>query len=325
MAENEGVEIWGGALQWLHYLDSGSTLAVVTLALCVFRGQAPRYCKVVLYVMILSEAFFTLLSGMKAPIITLLIVLVGCSLYTRKSISWKPALLLGLIFVLVIPINILYRGAINRGEINTSSFGDATLHLLQLSQETWLSNPLERNVESGAFLVRERQAGHLQNVALILYYTPEIKPYRDGRFYRLLPLLILVPRTLWPDKRSFFQPIEFSIEYSGQPSSSRTSATITPSGDLYINFGWPGIIVGMLVFGMIYRFFYEFMSQSSQESFLVLYLCSCTSPLRDESPLTGTIQAAFQGLVFYYCVVRLIYKRVYLDNMVNQSKAFCKT
>jgi hypothetical protein len=308
-----GVETWGGLDQWIYYLNYGGPLmALAVLAMQVFKGRMPPYGRVIFYLMLLSEVFFTYISGVKGPILTVIFIVVGCSIYSRKSIPWRPVILLVILFILLIPVNLLYRTSIVRGSVNTSSIGDASQKMMQLFTKTWFSDSFAENLQSGVNLVRERQGSLLQNIALAMYYTPEIKPYLDGKSYRLLPFTLLVPRIIWPDKPQDTMGHWFAIEYVGAPANSVGSCAITPLGDLYLNFGWPGIALGMFGLGIVYRFSYELVRTAGRESYLAIYLGLLFVATNYESSFTGLIHVGFWHLIALYFFSRLLYKRHYL-------------
>lgn len=63
-----------------------------------------------------------------------------------------------------------------------------------------------------------------------------------------------VPRIAWPDKPSMAHSLWFSayIGLAGSPEAANTATAMTAPGELYLNFGVPGIVVGMLVIGAMY-------------------------------------------------------------------------
>lgn len=74
--------------------------------------------------------------------------------------------------------------------------------------------------------------------------------YGDGLDYMLYSF---VPRVFWPDKPTVTRGAWFS-EYLGQArteESATTSLGQTAPGELYWNFGWPGMIVGMVFMGAV--------------------------------------------------------------------------
>jgi hypothetical protein len=88
------------------------------------------------------------------------------------------------------------------------------------------------------------------SVEIIFRGTGTITPFEHG--YTLIPMLeAFIPRLLWPDKPSI---------QTGQIMNKKFHVTegdltyISPShlGELYWNFGWPGVIVGMSLVGLLF-------------------------------------------------------------------------
>jgi hypothetical protein len=67
-------------------------------------------------------------------------------------------------------------------------------------------------------------------------------------------LFKFVPRFIYPDKPQEVSGQSFGHRYGLlDPSNFETSYNLPQLLECYINFGVPGIIIGMFIFGMIYR------------------------------------------------------------------------
>ncbi|MBK9265848.1 MAG: oligosaccharide repeat unit polymerase [Polyangiaceae bacterium] len=74
--------------------------------------------------------------------------------------------------------------------------------------------------------------------------------YGEGMDYLVYAF---IPRAIWPDKPSVTRGAWFS-EYLGQARSEETATTSlgqTAPGELYWNFGWPGVLLGMSLLGVV--------------------------------------------------------------------------
>jgi len=105
--------------------------------------------------------------------------------------------------------------------------------------------------------VMNRMAG-FDSLALVLKYTPDVMPYQYGKTIIVAPLL-LIPTFLWPGKYQFLESVasgvRFGQEYYGIENSV-SGVSITQIGELYLNFHIFGIIIGMFLMGVLYRFIY---------------------------------------------------------------------
>jgi hypothetical protein len=96
-----------------------------------------------------------------------------------------------------------------------------------------------------------------ESLALAIRYTPSEIPYLEGATLQNLAAG-LVPRVLWPEKPEIGTGYWFSVNYWGTPPGVPVvPQTITHPGELYIDFGITGIIVGLAILGLWYRFAWE--------------------------------------------------------------------
>jgi len=297
-------------LQWLNYAEGLGIVGLLVIALEVYRRDHPSLAlRIMLCGMIATEVFFTVVSGVKSPIVMLVILILAVAHYAGRSYPWKTIVVLVLVFILVFPVMQAYRSAISSGSFTErSSLADATEFLTELSGQVLLGQPVSDNLQVVRDTVIGRQASLIQNVALVIRLTPSALPYLYGRDYWSLPLLVLVPRFLWPSKpMSGLQGADFTYTYVG--SNLATSTAVTSFGDLYMNFGLPGIVVGMMVIGMFYRTVYDRFWHSKSSFSVVLYLSLLSVITNYESGLVGFVQAVLQGLVFSYVALYIIYWR----------------
>lgn len=143
----------------------------------------------------------------------------------------------------------------------------AVMVLLLLFLAAWgslRSKPLlahlgqQQDIKYGS--TRSMQFGYIDAVAdpfgvacLVWQIFPGQEPFRHGRTV-LVTALGFIPRAMWPGK-----PIAIGKEltrYYVGPSYAATSGfSVTPTlpGEFFINFGWPGLIGGGLLFGLVCR------------------------------------------------------------------------
>lgn len=167
---------------------------------------------------------------------------------TKKLVT--AAVVLGLVYYVMSPVTYKYRQA-----AEDMGFGEGaplmTERIWDLVVET-----AKRVQESDP--VAYRETGRAQTLARIAYPTTlnEIINYFDrggrplnGETY-WLALIAPIPRILWHSKPvlslgSWFGPL-FGF-------SDTSSYAISQMGELYINFELPGVLIGMVLWGMAYR------------------------------------------------------------------------
>jgi len=95
-------------------------------------------------------------------------------------------------------------------------------------------------------------------VGAILRDVPSAVPSRNGETLVLLPISLFVPRIIWPDKPNITIGREFAVTFQlVNPVDQVTQISPTITGELYWNYGVPGVVVGMFLLGAIFRVFYE--------------------------------------------------------------------
>jgi hypothetical protein len=101
----------------------------------------------------------------------------------------------------------------------------------------------------------QRMVG-FEALAVVMALTPDALPPMMGR--TMVGLIYgWIPRFLWHDKPAISPAYYFTTSYLGEPPDTPTSAAMTIPGDLYMNFLWPGLLVGMFVVGVVLRAFGE--------------------------------------------------------------------
>jgi oligosaccharide repeat unit polymerase len=100
--------------------------------------------------------------------------------------------------------------------------------------------------------------------AIIIDKTPDVIHYQYGRTF-LDYFLQFVPRLIWPDKPV---PIEYAVTTLLTGVESGSPFTII--GELYLNFQWPGIMLGMFIFGVFVRSLYAYLKDNPGNPAVIL-------------------------------------------------------
>ncbi len=103
--------------------------------------------------------------------------------------------------------------------------------------------------KSGSALERSSDVAQMTNVIRL---TKE-NGFYDGR--ASLPLVAaLVPRILWPDKPTVQLGAWFAVEIGvasvGESGHANNSVNMSIPGELYLDFGYAGVVIGCVLFGM---------------------------------------------------------------------------
>lgn len=187
--------------------------------------------------------------------------------------GWLLGSALGI--VLAFPIFQAYRYEITmvRGVTNEQAASNL-LDLIKIAYEAKdkvASGFYGSDARAQTFIERASLKG---NVTLIVARTGRDVSYQMG--YTLQPLLtVFIPRLIWPTKPDVqvgqLMNREFNI-------SAQQDVYISPShlGELYWNFGWPGVIVGMALVGALLGYINTRCDLSRRSSLTALLIMSVT-------------------------------------------------
>jgi hypothetical protein len=90
------------------------------------------------------------------------------------------------------------------------------------------------------------------SVEMIVAHTGADVPYQGG--HTLVPLLgVFIPRLIWPEKPDVPTGRVVNRVFG---VSEQEETYISPShlGELYWNFGWPGVVLGMSIIGLLFGY-----------------------------------------------------------------------
>ena len=107
-----------------------------------------------------------------------------------------------------------------------------------------------------AFQSSFTRINHLATTAAILRDTPVPQPFRWGRTY--LPLLTKwIPRAVWPGKPEERLGNDWARQYGMLGADDTTTSFNLPwLPEMFMNFGWAGVVGIMLALGVVYRLFW---------------------------------------------------------------------
>jgi hypothetical protein len=227
--------IYGIALLTIVYLRHKSSLALVMLA-----------------VVIPLTSLFGLFTGSKQAVLIAGAMVVFSIILVRRRIGMRWIALSVLAASLTFPIGQFVRQDVLAG--NT------------LSPVTALRNPVATVGRISDFVTGSRPGEYFTDgllyvvarmdcigaASVLIRDTPRVAPFQNGRTLALF-FVAFVPRLLWPEKPTI--PIgEYITEAYVSGPGSNTATAPTQLGEYFINFGYPGIVGGMLLFGVMLRF-----------------------------------------------------------------------
>lgn len=126
---------------------------------------------------------------------------------------------------------------------------------------------LNDNLTYGFVALGERLES-VSALAVIVANYEKLAPYEelygiDNNIWKDTTIFF-IPRVIWPDKPVAIEPSKYAELYF---NFSENAFTVTPIGDLLRNFGPIGIPVGMLILGILIRFFYAALQENQTFSY----------------------------------------------------------
>jgi hypothetical protein len=244
----------GGPLgPWTEWVTAGGAALDVALAFAAMRafGAADRTrtrpdLVLLIVLVILEVSFFGLLAGGKVmwtlPKL-LVVVFIYAQFRGRLPVSWILAFVVAVL--LVSPVVQQFRLLSNRAVVD----GGAPALVVRSVEETTNDLGASTALSLDTLMRRLRQ---VENVAVVIRDTPSVFPYARGQDVSDALLLTAIPRVVWPDKPVFDAGRRFPQLYLSQPVESRSTTGPSHFGDLYRNFGIPGVVIGMGLLGMAF-------------------------------------------------------------------------
>ena len=163
-----------------------------------------------------------------------------------------------------------YRNFINKGSKSQTvqvEKGEALDKLIELSQKQ-SGNSFTDATES--FLDRLQYTFHL---AKTMDRVPEIIPHQNGANWGSTLVFILTPRILDPNKGTYDASVKASkysgIQYAGVKKG--VSVSLGYFADGYIDFGYVGMFIPLLILGFIYGGSYYYFIKNSSANFIFNY------------------------------------------------------
>lgn len=226
----------------LDLLASLHRVAWVGILSLYFLKKKRAPLRVLITLMLGVELGYGFLSGYKQFILEpILGIVVAYYIATRKSnfLKWLPALL---------AVVLLSGTVVQAYRVQALLLGpEAGMTEVIAGMGNTPGDAWENVVDSlGNRLV-------LDNLLLALAYVPNPIPFAYGATFLPKILLSFIPQALWPERNVAWSR-DFFAELHG-PYVGGTAPTLF--GDLYFNFGIPGVILGMFAVGFLMRLIYE--------------------------------------------------------------------
>jgi hypothetical protein len=250
----------GAAQQLIFFVSNLSFVAIgILFYLQLHRRLSIGYLTVLWGGLIPLTILVNLSSGTTGPVIRLIVLLLMLYLGAKRAVPWRTvvaAIAIVLILVPVLALKHTYRATYGFGEdLRVSSFEDALQGgalFVGIVGETVSQQGFQTYRTSAEVVINRLDL--IQVFAYILERTPETTPFLKGESYSDAAWKF-VPRFLFPDKPDPNWGQIFGHRYDFiSPTDFVTSVNMPQMIEMYVNFGIPGLLVGMFLLGQLYRF-----------------------------------------------------------------------
>jgi hypothetical protein len=260
------------------------------------------------WVVLASECFWALLSGMKRPLIyTLLAVgLLASFAKGRLRIRWLVLVSLG--FVAVYPLINSYRSMVHlkQTDLSITSVGAAGEAMHGAAMQTAEEQRTVSDWAGAGFASTVGRLDMTQNVALLLAYQDRAYLLQGDWRLWMIPFYPFVPRFIWPSK-----PVEdiggrFTMLIEGKETTSCTSPTVP--GDLYLlHGGIPGMLAGMFVVGLFAQWLTNPVLLCPSKRNLFVYCCIFFAYANWENDFFAFMTGSIRSFVIIQVLALMIY------------------
>ncbi|MFC4211309.1 hypothetical protein ACFOWA_08965 [Pedobacter lithocola] len=221
-----------------------------------------------LYIILTAEVIFSL-TGYFSSFKDFFIVAIILFIFIKRTYTYLNYAAFGLLIALLFNLMIVwqyvkpeYRNYLSGGEsrqIVTVSKAEALKKLYDLTTKTD-----NLKYEDGVTNLLDR-VSYIDIFSASIAYVPSNRPHEHGRLWIDALKRIVMPRILFPKKTSI-DDTEKTIIYTGVGFAGANSGTSISLGYItenYIDFGFPGMLIPLLLWGIIIGLAYKYIIQKS--------------------------------------------------------------
>lgn len=241
-----------------HLDDILGYLSIGLLFTLMLDGYLTRKHVAALAVIILYSTVNKVFSGSLAPAFFLLVFLGVIYWIKRKTIPWSFVIVGAIAVIAFNPVKHQYRAVAWQDESFASmSFFDKASLFYEATQVFYQSGVVSSLAQDSSTVARVSRVSTLETVIAM---TPTEVPYWMGNSYRTL-LTSFIPRVIWPGKPESKIGQEFGHRYALLNYDDLTTSYNLPwLPEFYANFGFIGVVFGMFLVGVIFRFIIQKLS-----------------------------------------------------------------
>lgn len=284
----------------LFQLSSLSQYALILTIISFFYfTERRRLFASLLFIMVPIEILYAITSFSKLYITQVFLIPIVLYHYLKKAVPIRFYVLFLIFFVSLHPILSIFISKM-------SLTADLSIPIKEIStelQDFFVDLSPHKIVES--FMYRYHG---IDSMAAIIRYTPQVMDYMRGESLILIAESV-VPRLLWLDKPQITFGDIFGEKYLGMKLTS--SYIITFPGEMYLNFGVIGIIIGMTLLGIFYKIFYFYLIEYNKRNIsgVFVYTTSFFYLVFIENTITYVFSALIKVLAISLFILLVITQR----------------
>lgn len=169
----------------------------------------------------------------------------------RKKMSYLLLAVLLIFFVFFNSVKGEYRQLAWSGKLESTSVIERARLFFELAIDNVMSSGHMDTRQMDSNISR---LNNVSTLSAVMDMTPSQIPYWYGETYKTLAYT-LIPRFLWPGKPRDTTGQDWAHRYGFLgPSDYVTSFNLPWLPEMYINFGIPGVILGMMILGLVFRY-----------------------------------------------------------------------
>lgn len=232
----------------------GSVLLLTLARAWAQRAGLPRQLGLLAIALAYSGILASL--GVRSYVVVFWAIALGLYHYLRRRVRVVHLVAVGVTVFLFATVmydvrSAAFRGEIREGEVPTVTVGSEAV---------------------GRFVTEDLLNRGLDNMLVVVDVSPHYLPLQWGKSWLNL-LALPVPRGIWPDKP--VMTVGGLLRDEFYPGAG--AVPVGYDGTLYVNFQLPGVMLGMVLLGILFRCFYEWFMANRKNLYAVfLYVVILT-------------------------------------------------
>ncbi len=257
--------------------------------------------------MMLFELIFVVVRTQRQNLVLLILILLMTWHYFKRRIPASRIILSGLLFAcFLFPLSEQWRRVyFGSQQLEGPGLGVAYRMAFEKLRESESTGEYLRN----SIIMFSNRLHGLDSLMLGLYKTPATIPFWKGETLTKFFAGTFIPRFLWKEKPRIYFSDAFGRDYWGLPPQFKAAIAVSQLGELYINYGLPGVLLGMLCLGALYRTLYVYLVVRRPHSLAVLvYIFALFNVSVIDRELAVTYGILVKRLVILLIVCAFVYQ-----------------